>query len=196
MSTKIIVYHGTNQYFDKFEQSKARVINDYFGGGVAYFTVSKEIAHNYAKSMVNNKGGEKYVLEVELNINNLFDVDHMFKGKELSQFFKDNAEAETFARGASLLKFGVDKYSLIPKLMDGSMEVIGKDVFNGLSIGQTKSAAAREKLKKLKYDTLRYNGGVNMQQTIKHDVFIAYKSENINVKNHYLVDSSGNFYKK
>ena len=46
------LYHGTNQLFDKFEQSKSRVLNDYYGGGVAYFTDTLKVAHTYAKSKI------------------------------------------------------------------------------------------------------------------------------------------------
>ena len=31
-----VVFHGTNTRFDKFDQRQSRIINDNYGGGVAY----------------------------------------------------------------------------------------------------------------------------------------------------------------
>lgn len=32
------VYHGSNILFKKFDQNKARLVNNFYGGGLAYFT--------------------------------------------------------------------------------------------------------------------------------------------------------------
>jgi hypothetical protein len=188
------VYHGTNQEFQQFEQSKSRVLNDFYGGGVAYFTNSIDIAHNYAKSMFNKSGGAKYVYEVELKYNKLFDVDKDFTGKDITQFFEKRSDIEDFARGASLLTASANKFDVISKLEDGAYNLKGDVVFKGISRGQSQSLKARELLKRLGYDTLRYNGGVNMQQTVKHDVFIAYYSNNIRITNRFMYDKIGNRY--
>lgn len=189
MPKKLKVYHGTNATFSKFDQGKARITNDLYGGGVAYFTANTDIAYNYAKSMAKSKGGQKQVYEVELNVNKLFDVNHIFTGKELTQFFTPKT-SEEFARGAGLLSYGVDKYGVLIDLESGKLKLTGDQVFHGLSKGMNSTAKAREKLISLKYDTLRYNGGVNMNAT-RHDVYIAYKAENITIKNHYMYDDQG-----
>ena len=190
------LYHGTNQIFDKFSQDKARIINDYYGGGVAYFTDDLQVAHTYAKSMAKSKGGNLYVFEVNLNVKKLFDVDHKFYGTELTKFFSDEKDIEEFARGAGMMKYGSDKYTVISSIGLGNVELTGEQVFKGLSAGMNKTAKARQKLIKLGYDTLRYNGGVNMSMGIKHSVYIAYNSHNINIVEKYLYDSDGKKYKR
>ena len=42
------VFHGTGKDFDQFSSDFARVEEDYYGGGVAYFTDNKEVAFGYA----------------------------------------------------------------------------------------------------------------------------------------------------
>jgi hypothetical protein len=182
------VYHGSNALFKKFEQTKARILNDYYGGGVAYFTGDKNVAVTYASAMKRKYGGEKYVYEVELNLSKIFDVDHVFKGKELTQFFSD-ADADDFARGSGLLKVGVDKYSVMAKLKSGDIELTGEQVFKGLSRGMVNTAKARQKLISLGFDGLRYNGGVNMGMATKHDVYLAYNADDVRVKKVYKVKS-------
>jgi hypothetical protein len=175
------VYHGSNAVFKKFEQNKARILNDYYGGGVAYFTGNREVAGTYAGAMKRKYGGEKYIYEVDLNLSKVFDVDHKFTGKELTQFF-DDKDADDFARGAGLMKAGVDKYSVMAKLKSGNLELTGEEVFKGLSRGMVNTAKARQKLISLGYDGLRYNGGVNMNMATKHDVYLAYNANDIRIK--------------
>lgn len=175
------VYHGSNAIFKKFEQTKARILNDYYGGGVAYFTANRDVAKTYAGAMKRKYGGEKYIYEVDLNLSKVFDVDHKFTGKELTQFF-DDKDADDFARGSGLLKAGVDKYSVMAKLKDGKVEMTGEQVFKGLSRGMVNTAKARQKLISLGYDGLRYNGGVNMNMATKHDVYLAYNADDVRIK--------------
>lgn len=184
--TQYRLYHGTNGNFDKFDQSKARIVNDFYGGGVAYFTDDRQVAFTYGKSMRGSKGGNIFIYEVSLQSTKLFDVDHIFTGKELTQFV-DRKTSEEFARGAGLLSYGIDKYSVIFSLEDGTAKLTGDQVFKGLSRGMNTTAKAREKLISLRYDALRYNGGVNMNAK-KHNVYIAFKANNITIKNKFIYD--------
>jgi hypothetical protein len=174
------LYHGTNQRFVKFEQSKARIANDYYGGGVAYFTDNLDIAKGYASSMQKKSGGDKLIYQVVLNIMKLFDVDQKFSGKDLMAFI-DKKSSEEFARGAGLLSLGSDKYKVLDELESGRMVLTGDQVFKGLSQGMNKTAQAREKLKKLGYDALRYNGGAMGITAQKHNVYIAYDANKIRI---------------
>ena len=179
-----IVYHGSNARFPKFDQNKSRIVNDFYGGGVAYFTDNLEVAKTYARAMFRAKGGEKYVYKVELNLSKVFDVDDIFTKNELTQFFnKDNVE--DFARGAGLLKFGEDRYAVISKLSMGNMSLTGDQVFKGLSKGMNQTARARQILISLGYDGLRHNGGVNMNMATKHNVYLAYDADDITIQNIY-----------
>lgn len=187
----IHAFHGTNQEFDRFEQNKARIANDNYGGGVAYFTSAIDVAHTYARSMANKYGGSKYVYETALTINKVFDVNHVFTGKELTQFFKSKSALEPFARGASLLTPSTDKYSVMARLESGEYQITGEVLFKGLSAGMTKTAAARDLIKSLGYDCLRYNGGFDT----KHDVYIEYYASNIRIVDRYMFDKAGNKYK-
>lgn len=182
----VIAYHGSNSKFTQFDQGKARIVNDFYGGGVAYFTTDQKVAISYANSMFRSKGGGKYVYKVVLNFKKTFDVDHTFTGKELTKFF-DSRDAEDFARGAGLLKAGADRFVTIGKLRDGDIEMTGEQVFRGLSRGMVNTAKARQKLIDLGYDSLRYNGGLNMQQAIRHDVYLAYDAKDIRIDKTYRV---------
>jgi hypothetical protein len=177
----MILYHGSNALFNKFDQGKARIVNDFYGGGVAYFTSSKDVAKTYANAMVKAKGGVKYVYEVEVNASKIFDVDDTFTRKELTKFFNDK-EAEEFARGAGLMKSGADRYDVLSKIKDGAYKLTGDEVFKGLSKGMSFTARARQKLIALGYDGLRYNGGLNMQAATKHDVYLVYNAGDIHIK--------------
>lgn len=180
-SKTIVAYHGTNARFKEFDQRHARIVNDFYGGGIAYFTSDTGVAINYAKSMVRTKKfGEPYVYKCTLTLHKTFDVDHKFTGKELTQFFTKET-VEEFARGASLLKLNSDKYAVISKLLSGDMTLTGEEVFKGLSRGMVNTAKTRQKLIDLGYDSLRYNGGVNMDMATKHDVYLVYKASDIKI---------------
>lgn len=173
------VYHGSGSRFNKFDQRKARVANDYFGGGVAYFTDKIPVAITYAKSMAKNTGGDPLIYEVQLKLNNYFDVDDKFTGEELKKVLPKDVEG--FARGAGMLKLGSDKYKVISDLKSGVVTLTGHQVFKGLSKGMTSSDAAREHLRKIGYDGLRYNGGEHMSAP-RHNVYLAYNANSVKIK--------------
>ena len=171
------VYHGSNAIFKKFDRKKARVANDYFGGGIAYFTDEIPVAITYAKSM-SRKTGEPIVYTVELKLNNYFDVNDEFTGQELIRLLPDDVEG--FARGASMMKLGVNKFRVLSQLKNGDISLTGHQVFKGLSKGMVSSDAARQHLESLGYDGLRYNGGEHMNAQ-RHNVYLAYKPESIKI---------------
>lgn len=170
-----IVYHGTNARFDRFDQRKSRIVNDNYGGGVAYFTDGLSLAITYAKNMAKKQGGDPLVYSVELNLKKLFDVDHVFFGKELIDILPPNVN--DFARGAGLLRLGSDEYRIISDLKSGNMKLSGEQVYRGLSKGNTQTARAREHLIEKGYDGLRYN----MPVTPKQSVYLAYDAKDINI---------------
>jgi hypothetical protein len=175
------VYHGSGYRFAKFNQSKARIANDFYGGGVAYFTDNLKVPITYAKSMAKTaKSGTPLVYTCTLKLKKIFDVDHTFTGKDLIDILPKDIEA--FARGAKLLSLGSgDKFTIISKLKSGKVKLTGDQVFKGLSAGMNKTAAARKHLMSKGYDGLRYNGGVNMGMATKHSVYLAYKSSSITI---------------
>lgn len=189
------VYHGTNELIDRFDQSKSRVINDYYGGGVAYFTESLESAHTYANGAYKRKNkGERYVYVAQLSAKKIFDVDDTFTGKDLQKFFQKRTDVELLARGAGLLTPKEDKYVTIGKLEAGEMELTGDQIFKGLSKGMNFTSKVTEFLKTMNYDTLRYNaGGYGIP---KHSIYIAYDSSNIKIVEQLLFDSAGNKFSK
>lgn len=182
----MIVYHGSNKNFDRFQKSAKRVDNDFFGGGVGYFTDDQKVALTYSRAMTYRYKGEEHLYKVRLKMNNIFDVDTIYTGKNLSKFFK-HIKPEDFARGAGLLKAGEDKYSVLAKLEMGNYQLTGKDVFRGLSKGFGQSEKAQDILMKLGYDGLRYNGGENMG-TGRHNVYIPYNEKDIQILNKYKVN--------
>jgi hypothetical protein len=191
----LIAYHGTNQRFDRFERNKARLVNDYFGGGAAYCTDSMQLAKSYARSMQLKYGGEKIVYKVSATIHKLFDVDHFYTGKELLALLL-GTNTEQFARYCGLLNLGSDKYKVLASLKDGSAELTGNQIFKGLSGGMIHTARARDKLEKNKYDSLRYNMAIGQTGTSgnSNHVYIIYSANNIRITNKYIYSPAGDQY--
>ena len=173
-------YHGTDKNFDKFNQGAARIVNDHMGGGVGYFTSNPDVAKTYARSMARkNESNNPQLYHTNLNMKNVFDVDHDFTGDKLKHVLPSDVEG--FARGAGLLKVGQDKYTTLNKLRDGELNLKGHEVFKGLSRGGVDTARAREHLISKGYDGMRYNGGLNMNMDTRHDVYMPYHPDAITI---------------
>lgn len=183
------VYHGSGSRFSKFEQSKARIANDFYGGGVAYFTDDLGVGITYAKSMAKKTKEDPIVYTVKLKLNKIFDVDAVFTGKELIDILP--SDIEDFARGAGLLGLNSDKYKVLADLKSGKVKLTGDQVFKGLSKGMNTTAKARQHLINNGYDGLRYNGGVNMGMAKKHNVYLAYDAKDIEIIKRQVVRAKG-----
>jgi hypothetical protein len=179
------VYHGTNARFDKFDQRKSRIVNDNYGGGIAYFTDALNLAITYARNMAKKQGGDPIVYSVELKLNKLFDVDHEFAGKELVDIL--SADVKEFARGAGLLGLNADEYKVISNLKTGNIKLTGEQVYRGLSKGNTQTAKARDHLIEKGYDGLRYN----MPVTPKQSVYLAYNANSIKIIKRQIAKQKG-----
>lgn len=172
-----VVYHGSGKRFEEFSQREARIPNDYFGGGVAYFTDSKPVAETYARSMA-KKTGTPVVYTCRLTLKKCFDVDEVFSGPDLARLLPP--DLEKFARSAGLLNLKSDKYAVLATVPQ--MKLTGEQVFKGLSSGMNQTAVARDYLISKGFDGLRYNGGVNMSASIKHNVYLAYHAGSIRIE--------------
>ena len=178
-------YHGSGHLFDKFDQKLARIRDDHYGGGVGYFTDDHDVGNQYARTMARTKGtGTPYVYHTNLNMNNVFDVDHKFSGDKLTNLLpSDPRKHEDFARGAGLLRMGgEDKYSVLSKLARGNLTLTGDQVFKGLSQGGVNTARARDHLISRGYDGIRYNGGLMIPGAKPHNVYMPYKADSITIK--------------
>jgi len=174
------LYHGSNAIFKQFDQRKSRVVNDYYGGGVSYFTDKLPVAVTYAKSMQKQYGGDQIIYTVTLKLNNCFDVDDVFTGKDLIDILPN--DVEEFARGAGLLSLSSgDKFITIGRLERGKLELTGDQVFRGISKGMNQTAKARDYLVSKGYDGLRYNGGEHMNAP-RHNVYLAYDAKSIKIE--------------
>ena len=181
MRFKGVVYHGTDARFDKFDQRKSRIVNDNYGGGVAYFTDGLSLAITYAKNMARKSGNDPIVYSVELNLKKIFDVDHEFTGKELIDILP--TDVKDFARGAGLLGLNSDEYKVLANLKAGTAKLTGEQIYRGLSRGNTQGAKAREHLVSKGYDGLRYN----INTTPKHSVYLAYNADDIKITKRQVV---------
>ena len=173
------VYHGSGSLFDRFEQSKARLANDFYGGGVAYFTDNYDVAITYARSMAKKTQGDPIIYTVELKLDRVFDVDHEFIGQELKDILPK--KLDDFLRGAGLMTLNSDPYLTMTRLSMGKMSLTGDQIFKGLSKGMNATAVARDYLIEKGYDGLRYNGGVNMGMATRHNVYLAYDADDITI---------------
>lgn len=168
----MILYHGSNVIFKKFDLAKARISQDNYGGGV-YLTDDKSAGMVYAKSMA-KKFGEPLIYTVTANFKKTFDVDYEFTGKNLIQILPP--DIERFARAANLLTFNTDKFEVLDSLKSGKMILTGDQIFKGLSSGMNNTTKAKDTLIKLGYDSIRYNGNLG-----KHHVYIAF-NDNIKIE--------------
>lgn len=177
-SVEVDAYHGSGKHFTSFDQKHARLKNDYYGGGIGYFSSNHDVAKTYAKSM-SKETKTPHVYHTKIKMKKVFDVDHKFSGDKLKHVLPD--DHDSFARGAGLMKLGVDKYKVLHDLKHGKSELSGHQVFKGLSKGMNDTAKARDHLIKKGYDGLRYNGGENMNMATKHDVYIPYNAKSIKI---------------
>lgn len=169
------VYHGTNARFDKFDQKKSRIVNDNYGGGVAYFTDSVGLSITYAKSMAKKLGGDPIVYSVELKLKKMFDVDDVFTGADLVNILPK--DINSFARSAGLLSLNSNEFKVLADLKNGNMKLTGEQVYKGLSKGNTQTAKARKHLIEKGYDGLRYN----IPTTPKQSVYLVYNAKDIKI---------------
>lgn len=176
----LTLYHGSNAEFDQFDQSKAKIVNDLYGGGIAYFTDSVPVAQSYARTMTNARGGSPVLYKVNLNLGRVFDVDDSFSGPELMEFIKHADSKDSFLRGARLRSLGTDKFQVLHQLESGKMTLDGDQVFRGLSGGMINTANTRKILQKMGYDTLRYTGGL-ITGGNRYNVYLAYYADNIEI---------------
>lgn len=174
------VMHGAGGLFTSFDAGKARMKNDFFGGGLGYFTDSHEIARSYAKG-ASKETKTPHVYHTTLKMDNVFDVDHDFTGSKLQRMLPK--DTEKFARHAGLLNAGnmENRDSILNDLESGRTTLKGHQLFWGLSEGGTKTTAARNHLMKHGYDGLRYNGGENMKGAIRHNVYVPYHAKSITI---------------
>jgi len=169
------VYHGTNARFDKFDQKKSRIVNDNYGGGIAYFTDSIGLSVTYAKSMAKKLGGDPIVYSVELKLKKIFDVDDTFTSDDLINILpKDINE---FARSAGLLSLNSNEYKVLSDLKNVTTKLTGEQVYRGLSKGNTQTTKARQHLIEKGYDGLRYN----LPTTPKQSVYLVYNAKDIKI---------------
>lgn len=177
------LYHGGGADFDYFDSSQARSPNDFYGGGVAYFTDNEEIAQSYARA-AKKRTGQGVLYEVKLTVEHTFDVDAVFTGEELVRLLPK--KLEDFARGAGLMRAGTDKFRTLARLEKGRVELSGEQVFKGLSNGGVNTTRAREQLRKKGFDSLRYTGGVNMGGE-EHNVYLPYYDRQITILNKKVI---------
>jgi hypothetical protein len=183
------VWHGTGRRFSQFKQEHSRIPNDFYGGGIGYFTSDKDVGKTYAKSAAKTQGtGTPLLYQTSLKMNNVFDVDHQFTGEKLKNILPPASQHEDFARGAGLMGLNADKYKVLDDLRTGKMSLSGEQIFKGLSRGMVNTAGARRHLISKGYDGLRYNGGVNMQMAKKHDVYIPYNAGGITINKRYIIN--------
>lgn len=191
------MWHGTNAKFDKFEQRMARVQNDLYGGGVAYFTDNRKIAEGYAKSSLKRKGAPKnpepWLYKVDLDLKNIFDIERSYNYDFVKQFVKNDKSStvEKFLRDAGVLNNSFmksigasDIFSVISKFNNGSLNLTGDQLFNAIGNNSANSSKARDIFYKMGYDGLTHQGGLRGGTGGKHKVIIVYDSSKIKIKDH------------
>lgn len=176
------LYHGTSARFDKFDQRFGRMENDFYGGGIAYFTTSIKIAKGYASASKKRIGGDMLLYTVDVNFKKVFDVDISYDGAEVLKIL-DGTDLEKIARGAGLMSYGnPNSQSNLSDLKRGRLSLTGDQLYKGFTTANRgKTSAFRDKLISLGYDALRYNGGLQIRGETQHDVYIAWDASTIKI---------------
>ncbi len=197
---KVKAFHGTAAKFDSFDGGKARVSNDYFGGGHSYFTSNKNVAVGYASSaMIRMKSKTPYVIAVDLHFKKLFDArdNKTYTGDELKHMIKEfkltQKDLDTLARGAGIMTVMSSPYQIIVGLERGTTKLTGKQFFNGLTRLRGSMENARKFLQSKGYDGLAHTGGQvtrDMMGTPNHVVFIVYDPNVIQTFKRFRVPES------
>jgi hypothetical protein len=117
-----------------------------------------------------------------VDIARIFDVDHVWAGQELKDILPKGKELDRFVRGTDLASGGKDPFMVAAQLELGQTKLTGDQIFKGLSSGMVNTKAAREYLMDKGYDSLRYNGGLNMNMREKHNVYCPYKASAIKIE--------------
>lgn len=141
------VYHGTNQDFNQFEDSKIQKTD--LGRGF-YFTDNKDIANNYADIRANERGGKGKVMETFLNVKNPFDLNYQPREAALdylTYYFANNGQ--TNAQAVNSAKTLLDMSLADGDIVDGDYS----SVFN------TKEPEFEKWAKSKGYDGIVVSGG-------------------------------------
>lgn len=190
------LYHGTGNDFDQFLQRFARTVNDYYGGGLAYFTTSIEIAKGYARAgmkRITGQGDTPTIFKVKTNFKKIFDVDDRFAGAELQKFVPKDVDAFIRASGIVKLGSGISPELAKVRLRNGTLNLSGDQIFKALEKVLGGSSKVRDFLITLGYDALRYNGGTATKIGIEHDVYIAYDAKSLNIQSKEPLKESADF---
>lgn len=179
---KDTLFHGGIDFDGEFRQDMSRSPNDYFGGGVAYFTDNHEVALKYAKNAGKRSGKLPVVYNVKLTIKNNFDVDKKYNSELFLDSIKD---LDKFIRNSSIGEYNDPIYVTKQKLKSG-IEITGKSIFKGLSNNHQNSGRAREILIDLGFDGLRYTGDEDSMNP--YNVWLPYNSDQVSIVKKDFID--------
>lgn len=177
------VYHGTNQDFNQFEDSKIQKTD--LGRGF-YFTDNKDIANNYAEIRANERGGKGKVMETFLNVKNPFDLNYQPREAALdylTYYFANNGQ--TNAQAVNSAKTLLDMSLADGDIVDGDYS----SVFN------TKEPEFEKWAKSKGYDGIVVPGG-DQDSGLSGNAYVVFEPNQIkSTKNLNPTDSPDIRYK-
>nr|DAR44990.1 MAG TPA: Large polyvalent protein associated domain 38 [Caudoviricetes sp.] len=177
------VYHGTNQDFNQFEDSKIQKAD--LGRGF-YFTDNKDIANNYAEIRANERGGKGKVMETFLNVKNPFDLNYQPREAALdylTYYFANNGQTNTQASNSA------------KTLLD--MSIADGDIVDGdySSVFNTKEPEFEKWAKSKGYDGIVVSGG-DQDSGLSGNAYVVFEPNQIkSTKNLNPTDSPDIRYK-
>lgn len=177
------VYHGTNQDFNQFEDSKIQKAD--LGRGF-YFTDNKDIANNYAEIRANERGGKGKVMETFLNVKNPFDLNYQPREAALdylTYYFANNGQTNTQASNSA------------KTLLD--MSIADGDIVDGdySSVFNTKEPEFEKWAKSKGYDGIVVPGG-DQDSSLSGNAYVVFEPNQIkSTKNLNPTDSPDIRYK-
>ena len=176
-------YHGTNQDFNQFEDSKIQKAD--LGRGF-YFTDNKDIANNYAEIRANERGGKGKVMETFLNVKNPFNLNYQPREAALdylTYYFANNGQ--TNAQASNSAKTLLDMSIADGDIVDGDYS----SVFN------TKEPEFEKWAKSKGYDGIVVPGG-DQDSGLSGNAYVVFEPNQIkSTKNLNPTDSPDIRYK-
>ena len=177
------LYHGTSNVFDKFDEKYARLKNDFYGGGLAYLTDSYEIAKSYSKASKKYDKSDKIprILTVKTSFKKTFDIDKEYVDDDFLKLIS-SIDIDKFSRGAGLMSLGSDTSAVKYNVKKGNVNLKGDQIYKGLEKAfNNQTYKVRKHLEKCGFDSLRYNGGLQIKTEHEHDVYIAYRASTLKI---------------
>lgn len=137
-----VLYCGSNQNFQDFDDRNKRTTLEYYKGTIGYFSSNKNYAHLNAKNIVRKFGGTETIYKVHVRLSKLFDTRITYSGSDLIDVLPQ--DLEKFSKSAELTNSRKTIYDVLGELTSGKSSLSGKQIYKGLQLSKDVNQANKE----------------------------------------------------